>query len=115
MMTSILSPVEMDYDIAIIQDMEMVRGDAHSTDSPDICLYSQVCSRPPSQQDPRQGASKEGCHDERSLTAAGTVMTLLKTIEGQTRQYRSHVRLIVVYVLNASPSSNQFHLGLLSH
>ena len=47
MMTSILSPVEMDYDIAIIQDMEMVRGEAHSTGSLDICLYSQVCSRPP--------------------------------------------------------------------
>ena len=68
-----------------------------------------------SQQDPRKEASKEGCHDERSLTAARTVMTLLKTIEGQTRQYHSHVRLIVVYVFNASPSSNQFHLGLVSH
>ena len=44
-----------------------------------------------------------------------SVMTLLKTIEGQTRQYRSHVILIVVYVFNASPSSNQFHLGLVSH
>ena len=39
MMTSIRSPVERDYAIAIIQDMEMVRGEAHSTDSLDICLY----------------------------------------------------------------------------
>ena len=35
MMTSILSPVEKDYVVAIIQDMEMVRGEAHGTD----CLY----------------------------------------------------------------------------
>ena len=32
MMTSILSPVGRDYAIAIIQDMEMVRGEAHGTD-----------------------------------------------------------------------------------
>ena len=36
-------------------------------------------------QDPKQEAIQEGCHDERSLTVAGTVLTLLKTIEGQTR------------------------------
>ena len=32
MMTSILSPVERDYAIAIILDMEMVREEAHGTD-----------------------------------------------------------------------------------
>ena len=33
-------------------------------------------------QDPKPETIQEGCHVERSLTAAGTVLTLLKTIEG---------------------------------
>ena len=47
MMTSILSPVERDYAIAIIQDMEMVRREAHGTDCLGLALDSQVYSNRP--------------------------------------------------------------------
>ena len=47
MMTSILSPVGRDYAIAIIQDMEMVRGEAHGTDCLGLGLDSKVCSERP--------------------------------------------------------------------
>ena len=36
MMTSILSPVERDCGITIIQDTEMVRGETHGTDCLDL-------------------------------------------------------------------------------
>ena len=64
MMTSILSPVERDYAITIIKDMEMVRGEAHSTDSLYLILDCQVYAQPPvySLQDPKQEAFQEGCH-----------------------------------------------------
>ena len=114
MMTSILSPVEMDYDIAIIQDMEMVRGEAHSTGSLDICLYSQVCSRPPVNRIPGRNLPKKDAMMSKASPRPG-LMTLLKTIEGRTRHYRSHGALIFVYNCDASPCSNQYHLGLNPH
>ena len=40
MMTSILSPVERDYGITIIQDTEMVRGETHGKDCLDLKLDS---------------------------------------------------------------------------
>ena len=91
MMTSILSPVEGDYAIAIIQDMEMARGEAHGTDCLYLYLDSQVCAQPPVYRIPSRKLTKKDAMYERSLTMAGTVITLLKTIEGSTRQYRSHM------------------------
>ena len=42
-------------------------------------------------QDPKQEAIHEGCHDERSLTAAGTVLTFLKTTRGTDEANFAHM------------------------